>query len=85
MEDIILVTCCDLMRFWTNIAFSGGEGLMHRCCLEQRSSDSVNFQYFNSHLSTLRLAGQCYAMGLECVYKTVKDNQGVRKSFDVIL
>ena len=53
MEDIILVTGCDLTRFWTNIAFLG------RRADEQASfgvkvkvdgpNTGVNFQYSPEH------------------------------------
>jgi len=47
MEEIILVTGCDLTRSWTNIAFLGGQvdaEVSFRVKVEE-SNTSINFQF----------------------------------------
>jgi uncharacterized protein YvpB len=48
MEEIILVTGCDLTRSWANIAFLGGQvdaQVSFGVRVEGRSNPSINFQF----------------------------------------
>jgi hypothetical protein len=83
MEDIILVTGCDLTRSWANVAFLGGADAQVSFGVKvEGPNTSINFQFSPEHAR-----GAMLHHGPEGTVRlyAVWDNQRLRKSLDVTL
>jgi hypothetical protein len=81
MEEIILVTGCDLTRSWINVAFlEGADSQVSFGVKVEGSNTSVNFQFSPEHAR-----GAMLHHGPEGTVRlyAVRVNQRPRNSFDV--
>ena len=81
MEEIILVTGCDLTRSWTNVAFlRGADAQVSFGVKVEGRNTSINFQFSPEHAR-----GAVLHHGPEGTVRlyAVRDNQRLGNSFDV--
>ena len=85
MEEIILVTGCDLTRSRTNVAFLGGQAdaRVSFGVRVERPDNNINFQFSPENARGAVLC-QCGPQGMVCLY-AVEHSPQIQNSLGMIL